>query len=137
MIRRSANSYILSPLNVTLHPIGIPSLNLKLATDFLALVTIAFCPEIVSISATAASKSFLFSFASPTPMLITIFSSFGTCIIFLYPNFFIMASMISLVYCSFNLLNCPKPPLFINQSHLRLPLQHGLFYRLLLCSRSL
>ena len=74
LIKRSANSYILSPRNVTLHPIGIPSLNLKFATDFFALVTTAFCPAIFSRSATADSKTFLFSFASPTPMLITIFS---------------------------------------------------------------
>src|SRR5699024_5174659 len=100
------NSYILSPRNVTLHPIGIPSLSLKFATDFFALVTTAFCPEMISRSVIAVSSAFLFSFASPTPMLITIFSSFGTCIIFLYPNFFVIASTISLLYCSCNLLTC-------------------------------
>ena len=63
----------------------------------LAFVAIAFCPVISSISAIAASRSLAFSFASPTPMLITILSSFGTCITFLYPNFLVMASMISLV----------------------------------------
>ena len=36
--RRSRNSYIFSPRSVTLHPIGIPSLILKLAIDFLAFV---------------------------------------------------------------------------------------------------
>ena len=41
-ISLSKNSYILSPLKVTLQPIGIPSLILKLATDFLALVTNGF-----------------------------------------------------------------------------------------------
>ena len=40
------NSYILLPRRVTLHPIGHPSLILKLATDCLALVTTGFCPAI-------------------------------------------------------------------------------------------
>lgn len=80
---RSKNSYILSPRSVTLHPIGMPSLILKLATEFLAFVVTTFCPAMISSSATAASKTFEFSFASPIPMLITIFASFGTCITFL------------------------------------------------------
>lgn len=40
--KQAVNSYIFSPRSVTLHPIGIPSLNLKFATDFLARVTTAF-----------------------------------------------------------------------------------------------
>jgi hypothetical protein len=41
LISLSRNSYILFPLRVTLHPIGTPSLNLKDAIDFFALVTTA------------------------------------------------------------------------------------------------
>ena len=53
LIRRSANSYILFSRRVTLQPIAIPSLNLKLAIDFLDFVITAFCPEIISKSLTA------------------------------------------------------------------------------------
>src|SRR5699024_7722343 len=45
----------------------------------------------------------------------TILSSFGTSIMFLYPNFLIIASTISFVYFSFNLLNfCDLLPQLIN-----------------------
>ena len=44
-------------------------------------------------------------FAKSTPMLTTILSSFGISIAFLYPNFLIIASLISFSYCSLSLLN--------------------------------
>ena len=43
----------------------------------------------------ADSRTLALSLASPTPMLITTLSSFGTSIMFLYPNFLIIASTIS------------------------------------------
>ena len=52
----------------------------------------AIIAEMISRSLTAESRTLAFSLASPTPMLITILSSFGTCITFLYPNFLIRAS---------------------------------------------
>ena len=42
VIKRSRNSYILSPLKVTFAPIGTLALNLKLETSILDLVDIAF-----------------------------------------------------------------------------------------------
>ena len=76
----STNSYILSPRIVTLAPTSIPSLTLKFATDFLAFVTIGFCPEIVARSSRAASLALESSLASPNPILMTTFSSLGTSI---------------------------------------------------------
>ena len=81
------NSYILSPLKVTLHPIGIPSLILKFATDFLALVTKGFCPDINVMSSTALSKIFLSFKASPTPIFRVILVTLGTAITEFKPNF--------------------------------------------------
>ena len=75
-----AKSYILSLLRVTLQPIFIPSLNLKAAIDFLALVIIGFCPVINVKSDIATSKALEFSFTSDTPIFITILSNLGTCI---------------------------------------------------------
>ena len=126
-MRRSTNSYIFSPRSVTLHPIGCPSRSLKFATDFLALVTTAFCPVIISRSLIAVSKTFEFSFASPTPMLITTLSSFGTCIIFLYSNFFCNAGTISFKYVSFNLATLSTSSQ-INQSLRQLLLHSGLCF---------
>src|SRR5699024_1470640 len=131
------NSYILSPLNVTLHPIAIPSLTLKFATDFLALQITAFCPEIFSRSAIAESRTFALSFASPTPILITILSSFGTSMIFLYPNFLIIASTISFWYSSFNLATFILLLSALNRLLFRLPWQRGPSCRPLLQSRLL
>ena len=81
--RRSTNSYIFSPRSVTLQPMAMPSRILKFATEFFAFVTTAFCPAMISRSFTAESKIFAFSFASPTPMLMTTLLSFGTSIGFL------------------------------------------------------
>ncbi len=61
-----------SPRSVTLQPIAWSSRTLKVATDFLALVTAGFCPVIFAMSAVAASMTFLSATASPTPMLIVI-----------------------------------------------------------------
>src|SRR6478752_3540112 len=59
--------------------------------DFLALVITGRWPEIACISAAAVSTRFLSCVASPTPMLMTIFSSLGTSKRFLYPNFSVIA----------------------------------------------
>ncbi len=79
----SRNMYIRSPRSVTFVPMFIPSRSLNAAIDFLALVMIGFCPLIVVSSATAASRAFEVWIASPTDMLMTTFSSLGTCIGFL------------------------------------------------------
>ena len=80
VINLSKNSYILSPLRVTLQPIGWLALNLKAAIDFLDFVTNGFCPVIAVKSFTASSSNLELAVASPTPILITIFSICGTCI---------------------------------------------------------
>ena len=77
--RRSRNSHIRSPRRVTLAPMGISSRSLKLATDFLALVMMAFWPVILVRSPTTASSTLEFSRASPQPQLTTILSSLGIC----------------------------------------------------------
>ena len=102
LISFSKNTYILSPRSVTLQPILFPSLNLNPAIDFLAFVTTGFCPAITVNSLTAASKYLESVVASPTPMLSTIFSSFGTSILEVYPNFSIRAGVISSLYFFFN-----------------------------------
>ena len=91
--RRSRNSYIRALRSVTLQPMSWPSRILKPAIAFLALVLTGFCPEIAVMSATAASSFFWSPAASPTPMLMTIFSSFGISIGFLYPNSFASSAL--------------------------------------------
>src|SRR5262249_32434 len=103
LTKRSRNSYILSPRSVTVAPTFIPSRSLKAAIDFFALVTIGLCPEIVIKSLTAESMILAFWIASPKPMLMTIFSSFGTLIGFLWPNSLASAGAISFVYFSLSL----------------------------------
>ena len=49
----------------------------------LGAMIIGFCPEIMVKSFTAPSNTFALSFASPTPILIIIFSIFGTANLFL------------------------------------------------------
>src|ERR1035437_6077563 len=78
---RSKNSYITSWRNVTRQPIGWFSRNLKLATAFLDLLMTGLRPVICDKSL-AASSSAPFSSDALTPMLTTIFSSFGTWWIF-------------------------------------------------------
>ena len=56
---------------------------LEVAIDLRDLVTTGFWPAIAVRSATAPSMFLLSLTASPTPMLMTILSSFGTCIGFL------------------------------------------------------
>ena len=62
-IRRSKNSYILSRRRGTLAPIDQPSLTLNAATDFLALVTTGFWPEITAKSAVYNSKNYNTNFS--------------------------------------------------------------------------
>ena len=66
--------------SVTASPTGMPSRTLKDATDFLALRTLGAWPAIVASCSVAASSICVFCFASPTPMLRTIFSRVGACI---------------------------------------------------------
>ena len=60
---------------------GMPSLILKFATDFLTLVTNGFWPAISVISSTARSSSFLSFIASPTPIFRVTLVTLGTAII--------------------------------------------------------
>ena len=64
--------------SVTLEPIGMPSRSLKVAIELRDLVTTGFWPVIAVRSATAPSTALRSLTASPTPMLMTILSSFGT-----------------------------------------------------------
>src|SRR5215510_13411345 len=100
LISRSRNSYIRALRSVTLAPIGTPSRSLKFAIDFLARVTTGFWPEISCRSAVAKSITLAFSRPSPTPMLMTTFSSRGTWNGLVYPRSFITAWTIVLVYIS-------------------------------------
>src|SRR5262245_33358203 len=102
-INLSRNSYILSPRRVTLTPIGMFSLNLKLEIAFFDLVDTAFWPLMLVISSKATSINFLSDTATPIPLLMQIFSILGTCIIDLYENFCLKAGTISARYLSFNL----------------------------------
>ena len=81
MNRRSRNSHILSPRSVTLAPTGIPSRSLKFATDFLAMVTMAFWPVMVARSPHTASRTLAFSRASPQPTFTTTLSILGICMV--------------------------------------------------------
>src|SRR5262249_32366305 len=94
--RRSRNSYMRWPRSVTMQPTGKSLRTLKVAIDFFALVTTGFCPAILVRSATALSRIFLSWVVSPTPMLSVIFLIRGTCIVVLYPNFFISSGTTSL-----------------------------------------
>ena len=94
----SRKNHMLSPRRVTIAPISWPSLTLKLAMDFLAFVLTTCWPVIASSSLTAASRSFLFVVASPTPTETVIFSSFGICIGVLNAKSFWSAGTTSLMY---------------------------------------
>ena len=48
LMSRSKNSHLRSPRRVTLAPMALPSRSLKPAIDFLALVTTAFWPVMIS-----------------------------------------------------------------------------------------
>src|ERR1035437_6385464 len=74
-MRRSRNSYIRSPRNVTRQPIGIPARSWNVAMHFFARVTTARWPAIFVSSSAATSTSFAFVMASPIPMLRTTFST--------------------------------------------------------------
>ena len=63
--------------NVTLQPTGQPVRILNAASDFLALVTMAFCPAMSVKSATALSMILRSATASPTPMFNVTFTSRG------------------------------------------------------------
>src|SRR5215510_4449931 len=117
LTKRSRNSYILSPRSVTVAPTFIPSRSLKAAIDFFALVTIGLCPEIVIKSLTAESMILAFWIASPNPMLMTIFSSFGTLIGFLKPNSLASAGAISFTYFSLSLAAITSDLNRLAQSH--------------------
>ena len=71
------------PRSVTLQPIGMPSRSFHAASDFFARVSWGFWPAIAVRSVTAASSAFGLPTASPTPMLMMIFSTFGSCMTFL------------------------------------------------------
>src|ERR1700736_4598758 len=101
-IRRSRNSYILSPRRVTMAPMGIPSRTLKAAMDFLALVVTGFWPAMAARSATRGSMILTFWVASPRPMLMTIFSSLGIAIALVMLSSLARACLISVSYFSLN-----------------------------------
>jgi hypothetical protein len=74
---------------------------LKLAIELRDLVTTGFWPEITVRSATQPSMSDGWPAARPTPMLMTIFSRFGTCITFSMPRSFCSCALISSLYRAF------------------------------------
>src|SRR3972149_3210123 len=102
LMRRSRNSYIRAPRRFAFAPMGTPSRSLKFAIDFFARGTIGFCPVIACRSAVAKSRTLAFSRPSPTPMLMTIFSSRGTWNGFVYPRAFMIAGSRVLWNDSFN-----------------------------------
>src|SRR5579885_77301 len=106
MKSRSMKWNIRSPRKVTFAPRGWLARNLKLEMAFLERVMAGFWPLIIASSSTAMSKSLmLFSEAAfPTQTLITIFSTFGTCMTFLISNFFIKAGTPSFAYLSFRIV---------------------------------
>ncbi len=69
--------------SVTVTPIRWFSRRRKFAIAFLAFWITGFCPVIAAISAAAASSSFGFWVASPSPTFSVIFTTRGTCIAFL------------------------------------------------------
>ena len=87
-----------SPRNVTLQPIDWPSRSLKPAIECLALVTIGFWPVIAVRSPTAPSSSDGCCVARPTPMLMTIFSIFGTCMTLPRPSCCFSVALTSSLY---------------------------------------
>src|SRR5262245_45050917 len=89
-----------APRSVTFAPIGTPSRSLKFAIDFLALVMTGRWPAISCRSAVAKSRILAFSRPSPTPMLMTTFSSRGTWYGFVNPRSFMTAWTIVLAYIS-------------------------------------
>src|SRR6202453_2892146 len=100
-MRRSRNSYIVSPRRVTMAPMGMPSRTLKAAMDFLALVVTGFWPVIAARSATRGSMILTFWVASPRPMLMTIFSSLGIAMALVMLSSLPSACLISFSYFSF------------------------------------
>src|SRR6056297_2788373 len=95
LINRSKNSYIILSLRVALHPTGIPFRIEKFEIDLLDFVITGFCPVIVVKTWVASSTILASSLDFPSPILMTIFSIFGTAILFLYLYFFIIAGIIS------------------------------------------
>src|SRR5215210_1074038 len=85
-MKRSRNSHMRSPRSVTLAPTGMPSLILNPAIDLRARLSWAFWPVILARSSIAPSRARLFTTASPTPMLTTIFSKPGMRMGFSMPN---------------------------------------------------
>ena len=75
----SRNSYITLPRRVTMAPTSMALRTLKVAMDFFAFVRTGLRPVIWLISAVAESRSFLFTMASPRPMLTMILESRGIC----------------------------------------------------------
>ena len=71
--------------------------------SFFDFVATAFWPEINVSSSTAWSMIFLSATAAPTPLLITIFLSFGTCIMLTNPCASITLLVMVCLYYFFNL----------------------------------
>src|SRR3712207_5356070 len=99
----SRNSHIRSLRKVTLAPTGIPSRILNPAMLLRARRSWGFWPVIFARSSIAPSKARLFTTASPTPMLTTIFSRPGILIGFSMLNRSLRAGAISSRYLSFSL----------------------------------
>src|SRR5689334_20912759 len=100
-MRRSRNSYILSPRRVTRTPMATPLRSLKFEISLVEYVGTAFCPVMVDISFTADSIIFLSDTASPIPWLMHIFFSLGTCMDEVYWNCFCSAGITSVLYLPF------------------------------------
>src|SRR5271167_3395775 len=100
-MRRSRNSYIVSPRRVTIAPMGMPSRTLKAAIDFFARVVTGFWPAMAARSATSGSMILTFWVASPRPMLTTIFSSLGIAMALVMLSSLLNDGLISFSYFSF------------------------------------
>jgi len=95
LMRRSKNSHIRSPRKVTMQPIDMPSRSLNAAIERRALVMTGRWPAINWRSPTAPSSSDCCWVALPTPMLMTILVSRGTCITLDRPSSLASAGRIS------------------------------------------
>ena len=135
---RSRNSYIRSPRSVTIVPMGMPWRSLNAAMDFLARVVTGFWPVTARSSSAAVSTILALAMASPSPMLMTIFSSRGIAIGFVMPNSLAIAGAISFVVtlfqsCCHCLHTSPHLRLRVSPSSNRPRAFPGMRYRQLVC----
>ena len=98
--KRSMKSYMRSPRRVTMAATGWPARRRNVAIDFLARRIDGFWPVMALSSSMTLSRTLMFWVASPTPELMTIFSSLGTIITLANFSSFFRAGLISFLYFS-------------------------------------